>query len=87
MNSQRDQAKHAKDMMHKSKDYKTKGKDKALGFSVSSQSVHGNHLDSDFLLDSGSSAHMCPNRHWFSNLHSILTREINFGDNSVVTAD
>ena len=30
---------------------------------------------------------MCPNRHWFSNLHPIPTREIKLGDNSVVTAD
>jgi hypothetical protein len=30
---------------------------------------------------------MCPNRHWFSNIHPIPTREINLGDNSEVTAE
>ena len=86
-NNQRDQAKHAKDRRHKPKDSKPKGKDKALRLSVSSKSIHSKRLDSDFLLDSGASAHMCPNRHWFSTIHPIPTREIKLGDNSVVTAD
>jgi hypothetical protein len=30
---------------------------------------------------------MCLNRHWFSTIHPIPTREIKLGDNSVVTPD
>jgi hypothetical protein len=30
---------------------------------------------------------MCPNRHWFQNMHTIPTREIRLGDNSVLTSE
>jgi hypothetical protein len=85
--SQRDQAKHAKYRIHKPKNSKPKGKEKALSLSVSSKSIHAKRLDSDFLLDSGASAHIYPNRQWLSTIHPIPTREIKLGDNSVVTAD
>jgi gag-polypeptide of LTR copia-type len=40
-----------------------------------------------FLLDSGASSHMSPNREWFHSLHPIATREICLGDNSKVNAE
>jgi hypothetical protein len=42
---------------------------------------------SSFLLDSGASSHMSPNRDWFHSLHPIDTREISLGDNSKVNAE
>jgi hypothetical protein len=60
---------------------------KALSLSVSSEFIHAKCHGSDFLLDSGVSAHMCPNRHWFSHISPIPTGGIKLVDTSVVTAE
>jgi gag-polypeptide of LTR copia-type len=60
-------------------------RDKFLRLTVTFASAR--NTTSDFLLDSDASAHMCPNRNWFKNLHPISPREIKLGDNSVVTAE
>jgi hypothetical protein len=85
--SQGEQRKHSNDRRQKPRGSKPNGKDKALRLSVTSLSVHTTPIYGDFLLDSGASAHMCPNRQWFLNMHPIPTREIKLGDNSVVTAE
>ena len=61
-------------------------KDKLIRLNVTS--VYNNsHEDNSFLLDSGASAHTCPKRHWFQNLHPIPKREIRLGDDSVVMSE
>jgi hypothetical protein len=45
-----------------------------------------NH-ESDLLLDSGASYHMCQNKNWFKTLNQIPNREIWLGDNSIIHAD
>jgi hypothetical protein len=86
-NYQRGQEKLAKAEKHKPKVSESRDKGKALRLSVTSQLVHDKPPDGGFLLDSGASAHMCPNRDWFQNMHHVPTRETKLGDNSVVTAD
>jgi hypothetical protein len=49
------------------------------------QTEHENQ--SDFLLYSGASGYISPNRDWFHSLHPIDTREISLGDSSEVTAE
>jgi hypothetical protein len=60
---------------------------KALMLSVSSEFILANRHGIDFFLDSGFSAYMCPNRHWFSHLSPIPTGGIKLVDTSVVTAE
>jgi Reverse transcriptase (RNA-dependent DNA polymerase)/gag-polypeptide of LTR copia-type/GAG-pre-integrase domain/Integrase core domain len=59
--------------------------EKTLRLSVTLCSAQSN--TKSFLLDSGASAHMCPNKNWLHNFHKIAPREIRLGDNSVVSAD
>jgi GAG-pre-integrase domain len=63
---------------------KTSTRDKSLRLTVTFPSARSSK--SDLLLDSGTSAHICPNCNWFKTRHSIFPREIELGDNPVVIA-
>jgi hypothetical protein len=84
-----DEQQNASDNSDRNKDKSNKSKekkDKDIRLNVTSATLKS-HEDNSSLLDSGASAHMCPNRHWFQNMHTIPTREIRLGDNSVVTSE
>jgi hypothetical protein len=84
-----DQQQNASDSSDRNKDKSNKFKEKkykAIRLNVTSATLIS-HEENSFILDSGASAHMCPNRHWFQNMHTIPNREIRLGDNSVVTSE
>jgi hypothetical protein len=50
---------------------------------MTSHKTSGNH---EFLLDSGASSHMSPQRDWLHNMHPFQTREIRLGNDATVSA-
>jgi hypothetical protein len=59
-------------------------KEKVLMLNMTSHKKSGNH---EFLLDSGASSHMSPQRDWLHNMHPIQTREIMLGNDATVSAE